>query len=284
MNVPNNSYFPPTDDVSLSSIDPKILNEIQYILKDVLAGDAKAQDRPEFRGLNLKQIKLALDYILTNQSLNGEEKNELLSSSWRVNYRTRPPTPEEFLTEKYLGPVAPTIYPYVKEAFIEYLNPTKPYRTCVLYPFIGWGKSYLAVLVNMYIGVHMSLMKAPWKFFGQSQPLGCKVLTPEGFKDMGELSVGEFVLTPENKKAEIIEIHPQGKIPTYEIELDDGRKTRCSAEHLWKVSFRKDKDGKKIWEIVNTQFMLDHSNIDFEIPSYTVNTFVGCAPLIKHEQ
>lgn len=152
----------------LSTIDPRILNEMSYILKDLLAGDDDALNRPEFRGLNVSHIKAGLDFILSNQNLSLADKAELLSNSWRVNYRDKPPSPAEFLTEKYLGPVAGTIFPHIKETFIEYLDPTKPYRTCVLYPHIGWGKSYLAVLVNLFVGVHMAMMRAPWKFFGQS--------------------------------------------------------------------------------------------------------------------
>lgn len=154
--------------VPLATFDPKLLNELQYVLTDILSGDPAALDAQAMKGLNIDQIKAAIDFILSDPDLTEDQKGDLLSNSWRVNYRDRPPTPEEFLTEKYLGPIAPTIYPRVKKAFVEYLDPTKPYRTCVLYPHIGWGKSYLAVLVNMYVGVHLSMMRSPWKFFGQS--------------------------------------------------------------------------------------------------------------------
>lgn len=618
---------------SLDTINPRILTEMNYILRDLLAGDNDTLNRPEFRGLNVAQIKAALDFILTDQNLSPLQKSDLLANSWRVNYRDKPPSPEEFLTEKYLGPVAGTIFPHIKNTFIEYLDPTKPYRTCVLYPHIGWGKmlhrkelvytpdgyktvedirvddevctpnggvaritskqdypdeklyrltfadgrtviaggphywkaaksrngivwskeqkkyikqksepcwkiitteeiiksieanpkdrwfipftspvqhtakphfippytlgaflgdgsltdsgisignddveiiervgrdfknmklpftwfksdscdhvirvstrggqirkhledlkllntychskfipneylydsienriallqglmdtdgsahrkagmavyytvserlrdnvielvrglggrasyttrlkerlsnanhnqfvvsisfpqnlfpifylkrkqewidngferdrnrsktqylyidkieeidetggacisiddeeklflttgytvthnSYLAVLVNLFVGVHMAMMRAPWKFFGQSQPLDCTVLTPSGFKPMGDIDVGDQVVTPTGEITEVIEIHPQGIIPTYEIELDDGRVTRCSAQHLWKVSYRSE-DGEKIWEIVTTQFMIDHPDFEFEIPESPLNT------------
>jgi len=151
-----------------ATIDPRVLNEMNYILKDLLAGDEDTLNRPEFRGLNVSQIKAALDFILSDEQLSSLQKSDLLANSWRVNYRDKPPSPEEFLTEKYLGPVAGTIFSHIRETFIEFLDPTKPYRTCVLYPHIGWGKSYLAVLVNLFVGVHMAMMRAPWKFFGQS--------------------------------------------------------------------------------------------------------------------
>ena len=156
------------ESVDISQLDPKVLADLQFMLKDALAGDSSVLTRPELSALNIKQVKAALDFVLNNPDLNDLQRGDLLENSWRLNYRDRPPTPEEFLTEKYLGPIAPTIYPRIKQAFIEYLDPTKPYRTCVLYPHIGWGKSYLAVLVNLYVGVHLSMMRAPWRFFGQS--------------------------------------------------------------------------------------------------------------------
>lgn len=263
----NNPFLEESKPVDLSTFDPTLLNNLQFIFKDILAGDSKALERPEFSGLDVRQLKAALDFILSNPDMDEAGKADLLSNSWRLNYRDRPPTPEEFLTEYYLGPIAPTIWPQVRQAFIDFMNPTSAYRTAILYSFIGFGKSYLAVLLNMYIGVHMSMMRSPWRFFGHSQPLDCKVLTPEGFKKMGDIKVGDIVTTPSNDEAVVIEIHPQGIIPTYEIELDDGRVTRCSAQHLWYVSYRKDIQGEKIWENVTTQFMIDSlHNLEFEIP------------------
>ena len=136
--------------------------------------------------------------------------------------------------------------------------------------------SLFTVLSNLYISTCTSLMWAPYKYFGQSQPLDCKVYTKDGYKLIGDIKVGDKVITPNNDEAEVIQLHPQGKIPTYEIELDDGRKTRCSAQHLWKVSYRLDSNNEKIWEIVNTQFMIDNPNIDFEIPDYVNGTQVFC--------
>jgi hypothetical protein len=262
----NNPFLEEAKGVNLDTFDPKLLNNLEFIFKDVMSGDPDALLRPEFTGLNVNQLKSALEFVLANQDLDENGKADLLSNSWRLNYRDRPPTPEEFLTEKYLGPVAPTIWPQVKQAFIDFMNPTAAYRTAILYSFIGFGKSYLAILLNMYVGVHLSMMRSPWRFFGHSQPLDCKVLTPKGYLDIGGLSIGDRVVTPEGKETKIVEIHPQGVIPTYEIELDDGRKTRCSAQHLWKVSYKKDTTGEKLWEIVDTQFIIDHPELEFELP------------------
>ncbi len=165
---PKPTLFDSLPVASLSSIDPKILNELDFMLRDLLAGDTKLLDRPEVKGISLPQVKAALEFILHDPELSDNEKQDLLSNSWRVNFRDRPPTPEEFLTPKYLGETANTIFPWVKKAFIEFMNPLKPYRTMVLYPYIGFGKSFMAVLINIYLGMNLSMMRSPWKFFGQS--------------------------------------------------------------------------------------------------------------------
>ena len=244
------------------------LAELVPILTDILSGDKNALNTPAYACLNLANVKTALDWLLSNNSMGNQLKALLSNESWRLTFRAKPPMAEEFLGYKYIGPQSETLYKPVREHFIESLNPMKPYRTLVLCPCIGFGKSLMTVLMNLYISTCVSLMWHPYKFFGQSQPLDCDVWTVNGPKKMGDIEVGDKVLTPSGEETDVVEIHPQGHIPTYEIELDDGRKTRCSAQHLWKVSYRRGIDGEKVWETVNTQFMIDHPELEFEIPDF----------------
>ena len=119
-----------------------------------------------YNQLDISKIQTALDSIISNDNLNAKAKLDLLNNSWRVNYRLKPPTPEEFLTAKYLGPVAESIYPRVRKWFIEFMNDKEPYRDAVLYTYIGSGKTTLSVLINLYMTVHLALMRDPKKYFG----------------------------------------------------------------------------------------------------------------------
>jgi hypothetical protein len=157
-----------TNNITEQLKNDKIVTELNYILRDLFSGDESVSNRPEFKSMNLDQVKAALDFILTDNSLSDIDKESLLSNTWMINFRDRPPTPEEFVTHKYIGPVAQSMFPHVRQAFLDFFDATKPYRTLVLYPHIGWGKSFLTVLVNLYIAVHVSMMRYPWKFFGQS--------------------------------------------------------------------------------------------------------------------
>ena len=73
---------------------------------------------------------------------------------------------------------------------------------------------------------------------GKAQPLYSKVLTPTGFRTMGELVVGDEVLTPRGEVSKILEVFPQGQRPVYELTFIDGRKCRCDEDHIWHVRER----------------------------------------------
>jgi ADP-ribose pyrophosphatase YjhB (NUDIX family) len=73
---------------------------------------------------------------------------------------------------------------------------------------------------------------------GKAQPLYSKVLTPKGFRTMGELQPGDEVLTPKGNISKVLEVFPQGKRPVYELTFIDGRKCRCDENHIWRVRER----------------------------------------------
>jgi len=189
-------------------LDPQVLSNLQYILADVIAGDDDALARPEYRSVTTETLQKALGFLLNNELLDDKQKAFLIANSWRINYRDRPPTPEEFITEKYIGRAALHTYDRVKDTFVEFMNPARPYRNLILYPHIGWGKA---------------------------QPLWSKVLTPEGWKTIGEIAVGDQVLTPFGKKAAVTALFPQGRRPYYKVTLKDGRAAECDENHLWRV-------------------------------------------------
>lgn len=70
---------------------------------------------------------------------------------------------------------------------------------------------------------------------GKAQPLYSKLLTPNGYINMGEVKIGDEVFGEDGKPHKVIGVFPQGKKPVYEITFSDGSKCRCSDEHLWTV-------------------------------------------------
>lgn len=147
-------------------MDVKQLKNTSSMLIDLLNGDPSIFHREDYKMLNMNEIKLAFNYLKSRPEITQQDKMFLASNAWRVNYKDKPPTPANFISEKYLGPVALYTYPRVKKTFEEFLNPMMPYRNAILYPHIGFGKSYLSGLITIYIGVHLSMMREPYRFFG----------------------------------------------------------------------------------------------------------------------
>lgn len=72
---------------------------------------------------------------------------------------------------------------------------------------------------------------------GKEQPISEPVLTPNGWKTMGDIEVGDEVIGRDGKPHKVIEIYPQGVKDVYLVKFTDGTSTRCGLEHLWNVFY-----------------------------------------------
>lgn len=88
---------------------------------------------------------------------------------------------------------------------------------------------------------------------GKAQPLDSLVMTPYGWRMIGDLRIGDKVSTPDGSVANVVGIYPQGKQEVYTLEFSDGTSCNCTDEHLWKVRLR----GKKNWRVITLRHMLD---------------------------
>lgn len=70
---------------------------------------------------------------------------------------------------------------------------------------------------------------------GKAQPLDSKVLTPTGWRCMGDLCVGDLVTGHDGRLAPVTGVFPQGEKEIYRVSFEDGRAVECCDEHLWKV-------------------------------------------------
>lgn len=71
---------------------------------------------------------------------------------------------------------------------------------------------------------------------GRSQPLDEPVLTPQGWRPMGSLQVGNRVIGSSGRATRICGVFPQEIEPVYRVTFSDGSWTRCSGDHLWQVT------------------------------------------------
>ncbi len=68
---------------------------------------------------------------------------------------------------------------------------------------------------------------------GKAQPLHAKVLTPDGWVAMGDVTEGMLVCTPSGEVASVTGVFPQGTKSIYRIVFDDGAEAECCDDHLW---------------------------------------------------
>jgi hypothetical protein len=68
---------------------------------------------------------------------------------------------------------------------------------------------------------------------GKGQPLDACVLTPTGWKTMGDLIVGSRVVDPDGGEGVVEDIFPRGRQRVYRVTTCDGRSTECDEDHLW---------------------------------------------------
>jgi len=71
---------------------------------------------------------------------------------------------------------------------------------------------------------------------GKAQPLTSRILTPDGWKLMKDIEVGDEIINSEGNTSNITGIFPQGKKSVYRVEFTDGSFVECCNEHLWLVN------------------------------------------------
>lgn len=91
---------------------------------------------------------------------------------------------------------------------------------------------------------------------GRAQPLFTKVLTPNGFRPIGDLHEGDLVVGSDGRPTEVLGVYPQGFKEIYRIHAQDGSSTLASGDHLWSVYTREDRSRGKPPRVLQTKEMI----------------------------
>ncbi len=70
---------------------------------------------------------------------------------------------------------------------------------------------------------------------GKASRVTSRIYTPDGYKLMGEIQVGDQVINPDGGYANVIGVYPQGKVDIYRVTFSDGSYTDVTEDHLWYV-------------------------------------------------
>lgn len=102
--------------------------------------------------------------------------------------------------------------------------------------------------------VDRALEVAPLAYMrGRSQPLDAKVLTPNGFSNMGDLQIGNKVTGLDGQPIEIVGVYPQGQLDVYKVYFSDGTSVECSDDHLWHTMTLNEKRHNKGYSVKTTK-------------------------------
>ncbi len=91
---------------------------------------------------------------------------------------------------------------------------------------------------------------------GRAMPLGTGVLTPDGFRSIGELEVGDLVIGSNGEPTPVLGVYPQGEKKIYRLFSQDGSSVLASEDHLWAVRTRDDGNRGKPWRVLRTKDMI----------------------------
>jgi len=98
---------------------------------------------------------------------------------------------------------------------------------------------------------------APLAFMrGRAQPVSTPVLTPTGFRPIGDLEVGDLVTGSDGSPTPVLGVYPQGRKDVYRLRTQDGASTLCCAEHLWHVFTASDRRRGKPGRVLETREMV----------------------------
>ncbi|WP_405936670.1 PhoH family protein [Streptomyces sp. NBC_00726] len=91
---------------------------------------------------------------------------------------------------------------------------------------------------------------------GRAQPVFTNVLTPDGWRPIGTLEVGDLVIGSDGAPTPVLGVYPQGEKDIYRVSAQDGSWTLCCGDHLWTVRTASDKRRDKPWRVLETKEMI----------------------------
>lgn len=114
---------------------------------------------------------------------------------------------------------------------------------------------------------------------GKAQPVDEPVLTPSGWRSMGELRVGDTVIAGDGTPTDVVGVYPQGVRSIVEVEFNDGLTARCDTEHLWPTATDLHLSRGKGWLSRKTGDLVD----DLRCPDGRAKWRVPVVGVVQHD-
>lgn len=88
---------------------------------------------------------------------------------------------------------------------------------------------------------------------GKGLPPSAPVLTPTGWRPIGDLRPGDTVIGSDGRPTAVEGVFHRGRQPLYRFTFSDGTETVCDADHLWAVKSYNDAARGKAWRVLGTR-------------------------------
>ena len=93
---------------------------------------------------------------------------------------------------------------------------------------------------------------------GKLQPLSSLIATPEGFKTMGEINIGDKVFGSNGKPCNVLNVYPHKNKEIYKVTFTDGTSAECGLEHLWTVRTANHRRRNQGWKIMSLKDIMNY--------------------------
>jgi replicative DNA helicase len=118
---------------------------------------------------------------------------------------------------------------------------------------------------------------------GKAGSIYSNVLTPLGWRRMGDLKIGDRVIGSNGKAVTVRGVWDWGVRPTFRVTTDDGASTLCSAEHEWEVLVRCPSDNRRrVVETAELKDLLLNGERSYYLPVVAPVEFSSVQPLPLH--
>lgn len=83
---------------------------------------------------------------------------------------------------------------------------------------------------------HKKFLLGDEQGLGKALDLDTKVYTPNGYKLMRDIQVGDYVLNKQGKPVKVLATYDNKNVNMCEITFSDGVKIKCCEDHLWEIN------------------------------------------------
>ncbi len=216
------------------------INNLKFMIKDLLYGDESIEKREDYQNTTGEEVIQALDIILNNENLSDYQKKYFLNNMWRIQYKERPPTVDEFLTPTWIGQVADGLYDHVRDTVKDYMNPLNHKRVLALSTCVGFGKSSMSAIIAVYIIVHLFYMKNPKAYFNLNA-MGSIVIALMSFT---QLKANQLLLQPFKNllqsSPKFVKVQREDRLDLKQKEIGNNKIVYTSAGRMGAFQFHGD--------------------------------------------